>query len=227
MEIAATTSQAQQASSIAGQDLAENFDNFLMLLVTQLENQDPLEPMDTNEFTSQIVQFASVEQEIATNTNLEQLISLQRSNQSAAAVGYLGKRIEADGNTTVLKDGYAEWNYGLPENADTVNLLVVDELGNQIFHSQGATDIGAHRFVWNGLDDSGNPVPDALYTLSITANGSDGNSIASTMTVVGQVDGIETTGDSVVLFVGPIGIPIEDVISILDTPKDTAEADPA
>lgn len=227
MEIAATTSQAQQASTIAGQDLAENFDNFLMLLVTQLENQDPLEPMDTNEFTSQIVQFASVEQEIATNTNLEQLIGLQRSNQSAAAVGYLGKRIEADGNTTVLKDGYAEWNYGLPENADTVNLLVVDELGNQIFHSQGATDIGAHRFVWNGLDDSGNPVPEGLYTLSITATGSDGNSIASSMTVVGQVDGIETTGDSVVLFVGPIGIPIEDVISILDTPKDTAEADPA
>jgi len=227
MDVSATNSQAQQASVLAGQDLAENFDNFLMLLVAQLENQDPLEPMDTNEFTSQIVQFASVEQEIASNTNLEQLIALQRSNQAAAAVGYLGKRIEAEGNTTALIDGYAEWNYGLPENADTVELMVVDELGNQIYHTEGSNDLGAHQFVWNGLDDSGNPVADGLYTLSVTATGTDGEAIATTMTVVGQVDGIETTGDSVVLFVGPIGIPIGDVISILDPPNKPAEADPA
>ena len=234
MEIAPTNGQAaglnteaQQASVLAGQDLAENFDNFLMLLVAQLENQDPLDPMDTNEFTSQIVQFASVEQEIASNANLEQLIALQRSNQAAAAVGYLGKRIEAEGNTTALIDGLAEWNYGLPENAESVTLMVVDELGNQVFHTQGPTDLGAHKFVWNGIDDSGNPVADGLYTLSITATGSDGEAIASTMTVVGQVDGVETTGDTVVLFVGPIGIPIEDVISILDAPKNPAEADPA
>ncbi len=225
MEVTATNSQAQQASVIAGQDLAENFDNFLMLLVTQLENQDPLEPMDTNEFTSQIVQFASVEQEIASNTNLERLIALQRSNQAAAAVNYLGKRVEAEGNTTVLTDGYAEWNYGLPENADTVELMVVDELGNQIYHTEGANDLGAHRFVWNGLDDSGNPVPDGLYTLSINATDAEGQAIAPTMTVVGQVDGVETTGDTVVLFVGPIGIPIGDVISILDAPQNPAEAE--
>ncbi len=227
MEIAATNSQAQQASVLAGQDLAENFDTFLMLLITQLENQDPLAPMDTNEFTSQIVQFASVEQEIASNTNLERLIALQRSNQAAAAVGYLGKRIEAEGDTTALIDGYAEWNYGLPEKADTVSLMIVDELGNQVFQSPGPTDLGAHQFIWNGLDSAGNPVPDGLYTLSVTANGSDGNAIATTMTVVGQVDGIETTGDTVVLFVGPIGIPIEEVISILDARENSAEADSA
>lgn len=227
MDVTATNSQAQQASVIAGQDLAENFDNFLMLLVTQLENQDPLEPMDTNEFTSQIVQFASVEQEIASNNNLEQLIALQRSNQAAAAVGYLGKRVEAAGNTTVLKDGQAEWNYGLPENADTVDLIVYDELGNQIYHTQGSTDLGAHQFVWDGLDNSGNPMPEGLYTLSVSATGSDGEAIETSMTVVGQVDGVETTGDSVVLFVGPIGIPIGDVISILDAPNTPAEADPA
>ena len=227
MDVTATSNQAQQASVIAGQDLAENFDNFLMLLVTQLENQDPLEPMDTNEFTSQIVQFASVEQEIASNNNLEQLIALQRSNQAAAAVGYLGKRVEAAGNTTVLKDGQAEWNYGLPENADTVDLIVYDELGNQIYHTQGSTDLGAHQFVWDGLDNSGNPMPEGLYTLSVSATGSDGEAIETSMTVVGQVDGVETTGDSVVLFVGPIGIPIGDVISILDAPNTPAEADPA
>lgn len=225
MEIAATNTQAQQASLIAGQNLAENFDNFLMLLVTQLENQDPLEPLDTNEFTNQIVQFASVEQEIASNSNLEQLIALQRSNQAAASVNYLGKRIEAEGNTTVLSDGYAEWNYALPESANSVDLLIVDEVGNQIFHSQGATNFGAHRFVWNGLDDSGNPVPGGLYTLSISATDAQGQAIAPATTIVGQVSGVETTGDSVALFIGPIGIPIGDVISILDAPKDPAEAE--
>jgi flagellar basal-body rod modification protein FlgD len=221
MEISSVgASEAKQASVLASRDLNDNFENFLKLLITQLQNQDPLDPMSTNEFTSQIVQFASVEQSIATNTNLEQLISLQRANQAAAAIGYLGKRIEASGDTTVLVDGLAEWNYSLPETADQVSLLVTDEEGLAVFHTQGATDKGAHEFVWDGQDDSGNPVAEGPYTLSVTATAEDGKKIATEMTVVGIVNGVETVGDEPVLFVGKTGIPISEVIAILDARRD-------
>ena len=225
MEIAAAaTSPAQQASSLAGGNLAQNFDDFIMLLVAQLKNQDPLDPISTNEFTNQIVQFASVEQAIATNTNLERMIVLQRSNQITSAVGYLGKRIEAEGDTTALADGIAEWNYSLPENADSVGLLVADSTGRTVHIVSGATKMGAHQVLWNGLDQLGNPMEDGLYTLSVTALDRDGISIATEMTVVGVVSGIETSGDSVMLHVGSIGIPIDEVISILDTRPPQAEA---
>ena len=135
MEIAAAaTSPAQQASSLAGGNLAQNFDDFIMLLVAQLKNQDPLDPISTNEFTNQIVQFASVEQAIATNTNLERMIALQRSNQITSAVGYLGKRIEAEGDTTALADGIAEWNYSLPEIGYPLRSRDVNMLGWRTRH---------------------------------------------------------------------------------------------
>jgi flagellar basal-body rod modification protein FlgD len=224
MEItSAASSQAQSASLLAGQDLAENFDNFLMLLVAQLQNQDPLSPMDTNEFTSQLVSFASVEQEIATNTNLEQMIALQRTNQTAYSVGYLGKRIEAAGDTTVLQNGQAEWNYSLPEIAQSVTLAITDSSGNTVQTLQGATDMGAHQIVWNGLDANGNPVPAGEYTLNITAMDSNGDKITTAMTVVGKVSGIEATGDLVTLFMGSIGIPVDQVISVLDAPPVATE----
>jgi flagellar basal-body rod modification protein FlgD len=212
--------EAKPASVFASSDLADNFDNFLKLLITQLQHQDPLEPMDTNEFTSQIVQFASVEQSIATNVNLERLIGLQQANQAAAAIAYLGKRIEANGDTTALVDGTAEWNYALPEAAAQVSLLVTDEEGAAVFHTQGATDKGAHQFVWDGRDDSGNPVGEGSYTLSVTATAEDDTKIATEMTVVGIVDGVETVGDEPVLFVGKTGIPISEVIAILDARRD-------
>ena len=221
MEVSAvTTDQAQQASVIAGRDLAENFDNFLMLLITQLRNQDPLSPMDTNEFTSQIVRFAGVEQAIATNSNLEQLIALQRANQAAGLIGYLGQRIEANGNTTALADGRAEWNYALPGAANQVTLLVTNEAGRAIYSTTGATEAGAHQFVWSGLDDAGNPMPEGQYTLAVTATDPEGNSMTATMTTVGTVTGIETAGDGPVLFVGKSGVPLGEVLAILGTLSD-------
>lgn len=225
MDIASVAnSEVQQASKVAGRDLAENFDNFLMLLVAQLKNQDPLEPLSTNEFTSQIVQFASVEQEIATNTNLEQMIALQRSNQTASAVGYLGKRIEAAGDTTMLANGHAEWNYDLPDSASSVKLLVADASGNPVKRFEAPTNTGAHQVIWNGIDELGNIMPDGQYTLSVTALDSDGKKIATTTSVVGVVSGLETSGEEIMLHVGSIGIPIDEVIAILDARPTEAEA---
>jgi flagellar basal-body rod modification protein FlgD len=218
MEIQAASAAASQSkSTLSRANLTESFDNFLNLLTTQLQHQDPLSPMDSNEFTNQIVQFAGVEQSIATNTNLEKLISLQQANRTASAVEYLGKRIEANGQTTPLVDGYAEWNYALSEQAKSVDLTITDSSGNKVYGRSGATDIGAHQLIWDGIDDSGNPAPDGNYTLTVTARDEEGKAMKPTTTVVGHVTGIETQGDDLTLFIGQSGIPLSQVIAILDS----------
>lgn len=221
---AVSTEQAQQASVNASRDLADNFDNFLKLLITQLQHQDPLSPMDTNEFTSQLVQFASVEQSIATNANLETLIALHGANRTAALVGYLGMRIEADGETTALVDGRAEWNYALPEQADAVTLLVTDRTGKAVYSTDGLTAAGAHQFVWDGRDETGTPLPEGEYSLKVTATDASGEAIAATITTVGTVTGIETAGEQPLLFVGKTGIPLDEVLAILGPPADQGQA---
>ena len=215
-------SPAPQASVLAGRSLAADFDSFLQLLITQLQHQDPLSPMDTNEFTSQIVQFASVEQTIATNTNLERLIGLQRASQAASAIDFLGKRIEADGDTTPLVDGYAEWNYALAEQAETVTLTITADDGTVVYDRPGANEPGAHRLVWDGTDANGDPLPEGTYTLRVTARDADGAVVAATTTVVGTVSGIQTSGEELMLFVGRTGIPLSEVIAILDARPATA-----
>lgn len=113
MEINSATVQSQEAFGSRGtgiSNLAENFDNFLTILITQLQNQDPLSPMESNEFTSQLVQFTGVEQQVLQNKNLEELIRLQSANQTLSAVSFIGKLVEATGDTNTLTDGEATFS---------------------------------------------------------------------------------------------------------------------
>src|ERR1051325_2604174 len=115
---------APPTADIAQKSLAQNFNNFLQLLTMQLTHQDPTSPMDANQFTQQRVQFASVEQAINQNKKLEQLVGLLQTNQSVAAIGYLGKEVEAHGSKTDLQDGKAKWTYTLPKASAVTSLVV-------------------------------------------------------------------------------------------------------
>mgnify|MGYP000415501120 CR=1 FL=1 len=117
----------QTAAKSAGVSLAGDFDQFLTLLTTQLANQDPLSPMDTTEFTNQLVLFAGVEQQIASNENLEELISLSGGNQAVQAVSYIGKKAEANGNIFQLTENGAEIGYELASEAQPATILTFDE----------------------------------------------------------------------------------------------------
>ena len=117
MEVDPLLAGSGSSTSFATSSLAENFDTFLTLLTVQLQNQDPLDPLDTNEFTSQLVQFTAVEQAIATNNNLESLIGLTELSHAATRISYLGKEVEAPGSTSYLTDGKAEWSYVLDDEA--------------------------------------------------------------------------------------------------------------
>jgi flagellar basal-body rod modification protein FlgD len=171
--------------------LADNFNTFLSLLTTQLKNQDPLSPLDSNQFTQQLVQMTGVEQQIAANDLLTQLVSNTGSGITTA-VSLLGKDVRAVSNDAQLSNGKAEWTYDLDLDAADVKVEVLNAKGT-VVHAEAATDnkAGDHAFTWNGKDMNGNKLPDGLYTLRVTAKDSTGTAVASTTFVQGRVTGVE------------------------------------
>jgi len=202
------------SGSSAGASLAETFDTFLTLLTTQLQHQDPLNPMDTNEFTSQLVEFTGVEQAISTNQKLDQLIALQDSMQLNDALGYIGKTVGADGIILMLQDGESTITYDLGANADKVNILVIDELGNTVRTIEGDTEVGHHEITWDGLDDDGEPLDDGLYGFLVTAVDKDKKPVALVQGTTGQVSGVKLVDGEVVLEIGELELALSDVLTI-------------
>src|SRR5215831_6422021 len=147
---ASTGSAAQDAQK----SLSANFDTFLTLLTTQLKNQDPLSPMDSNQFTQQLVQFSQVEQQIHSNQNLESLISLTKANSATTAVSYLGKSLTLTDGTAPLMNGEAKWAYSLDNDASTTKLVVTDATGKIVYAGTGETTSGMHAFTWDGKDNA-------------------------------------------------------------------------
>ncbi len=192
MDIASISSAA--AGSQAASDrrtIAENFDAFLSLLTTQLKNQNPLEPLDTNEFTAQLVQFTSVEQSIKTNQNLEQLLALSLSNAMNGMVSYLGKTVTAEGATSELRDGKAVWNYTLAADAPVARVSISNAQGQTVFAQTLALSAGAGQYTWDGRLDDGTTAPDGTYTIAIEAVDAQGNAVAASTRVQGVVTGLD------------------------------------
>lgn len=211
------TGAAGTAAQKAGASLADSFDGFLQLLTTQLQNQDPLSPMDSNEFTQQLVQFTSVEQSIATNRNLEQLLSVMRSGQNASAVSYIGKSVEARGEITRLGETGAAWGYEMPKNAAVTVLTVFDANGKAVFQTAGEAGKGEHSFAWDGIGSNGLAQPEGFYSLSVLAVDSQGQPVEAVTKVSGVVTGIETTGGTQMLMIGGLKVRLEDVLSVTGT----------
>ena len=209
----ASNSAVQAASG----KLAENFDTFLTLLVAQLQNQDPLEPTETEQFVQQLVQFSQVEQQIDTNSSLEKMLDFQTTGQAAAAIGYLGSTVEALGNLVPLQDGKAEFNYALPEQANGTLIVLSDSSGEVVHSAPGNTEIGKHNFVWDGLDSNGNALPAGNYTITITARNANKELIEVPISVFGRVTGIESTEDGALISMGAVHIPLHDILSVKET----------
>jgi flagellar basal-body rod modification protein FlgD len=228
MEIAGIgTQQTVSASSEATVTLSENFETFLILLTTQLQNQDPLSPVDSTEFTSQLSQFAAVEQAISANRNLELLIDLVEAQQAASAVTYLGKTIEIEGDTGLLRDGQTEWRYTLFDDAAETTITVTDEAGEIVFSGPGETTAGDYIFQWNGLSNELELQPDGLYRIEISARDEQGGLIATTTALGGVVSAVETIDGQQMLVVGDKLIPVAGVTLVRETlPPPPEELDP-
>ena len=171
--------------------LAENFDTFLSLLTTQLKNQDPLSPMDSTQFTQQLVQMTGVEQQLLTNDLLKKLVSNTGSGVSTA-VSLIGKEVRADADVSALKGGKAEWAYTLDRAASDVKLEVLDDKG-RVVASIAPTDnkAGDHKFVWDGKSAAGTPMAEGTYSLRVTAKDSQGSAVPAKVFADGLVTGVE------------------------------------
>lgn len=209
MDVSATSSAATASAAQKAQtSLTSNFNTFLTLLTTQLKNQDPLSPMDSNQFTQQLVQFSQVEQQINANQNLETLISLTKGRSSTDAVSYLGKTLTLTDGTAPLMNGNATWAYSLDNDSTTTRLMVLNAAGKAVYTADGETGSGLHAFNWNGKDSQGNTLPAGAYTLKVGASTADGTSIGTHVASQGTVTEVDLTGSEPMLMIGPLGVPL-------------------
>lgn len=174
MDISSLAATPSTRSSAALSQLTGNLDSFLTLLTTQLRNQDPLDPLDTEKFTSQLVEFASVEQSIQTNKHLETLIGLQAAADREGALALLGTSIAVAGDKGANAGAGASWTYTLPNGAAAVSLVIVDDKGRPVATYSGDPASGAHAFRWDGRQADGSPAPDGVYQLLIQAKDQSG-----------------------------------------------------
>lgn len=205
-------------STQANQDvttLAQDFDDFLTLLTTQLQNQDPLDPLDSNEFTAQLVQFTQAEQLINQNQKLDQLIEFESANATSTALGFVGLEISYLGNR-VFSDGVTpqDINYGLNSQASQVDVFIKDDVGNIVRSIDGTINAGSNQVTWDGLDDEGEPVEAGVYTVEIAALDVDGEGMTTSLAVTGVVTGIEqVNGTTNLILRGELGLPVGNVLA--------------
>lgn len=190
---AGSSSSSSSLSSTSGATLAGNFQTFLTLLTTQLKNQNPLDPLDTNQFTQQLVEFASVEQQLKTNDELTTLVSLQQTTQATQALGFVGKTAVVNGKTATLSNSSATWNLNIPSNGN-LTITIANANGQTVFTNNYQVTAGNNQpFTWNGKSTDGTQWQDGQYTLTATATDSSGNSQAITTEIQGVVSSVDLT----------------------------------
>ena len=186
-------SAAASASALATQQIAGNFQSFLTLLTTQLQNQNPLDPLDTNQFTQQLVEFAGVQQQLNTNDSLQTLVSLQQTAQSTQALTFVGKTAVVNGNTAAMTNSLATWQLSVPTNSN-VNITIANSTGQTVFSGTYAVNAGNNQpFAWNGQGNDGVQWPDGKYTLTASAADSSGTSVGITTQIQGVVSSVDLT----------------------------------
>lgn len=181
-----------------GAMIADNFTSFLQLLTTQLKNQNPMDPLDTNQFTQQLVQFAQVEQQMKSNSNLEALLSLEKAAQSTVALAYVGQTVVVDGATTALDANGATWSMTLTKPS-TTKVVIKDSTGQTAYTGTFAMNAGTQKFTWDGKGNDGRTWPAGNYTLSATATDASGKDVAVSTEIQAIVDSVDMSKDPPVL----------------------------
>jgi flagellar basal-body rod modification protein FlgD len=203
------------AADSAATKLSDDLDMFLTLLTTQLQNQDPLDPMDNAEMTNQLVSFANVEQQIAQNKNLEQLINLQNASAGAAAVSYIGKDIQIDSDVTTFSGDPITFGYTPKAGAATLSINIINTDGEIIRTLEGQTSAQRHTVVWDGKDADGAAAPAGSYRFLVDAFDIDGETVKTSQTdITGRVTGSAADDADVYVLLEDLAVKLSDIISV-------------
>jgi flagellar basal-body rod modification protein FlgD len=204
--ITAATQTANAASTaIAGATdktmIAGNFQTFLTLLTTQLKNQNPMDPLDTNQFTQQLVQFAQVEQQLKQNDQLATLVALEKTAQSTTALAFVGQTVAVDGKTAALVGGRATWSFNVPKPV-SATISIANSTGQTVYTGAFTMSTGPQNFQWDGRDNAGTQWPAGNYTMSITAKDAGGQAVSVPTEIQGLVDSVDLTANPPTLSIG-------------------------
>jgi len=207
-------SSSTSGSALDRTTIAGNFDTFLQLLTTQLKNQNPLDPLDTNQFTQQLVEFSGVEQQLKSNDFLSSLVQANANTVNSNAVGYIGKTVTADGVRSELVNNQAQWNFKITDQAN-VTVNIKDANGNTVYTESGDMQAGSGVFTWDGKDNQGNVQSPGTYSISMQAVTPEGKSTNVTTQTTGVVTGVDFTGTEPVLLVGNSRLNLSGVLSVV------------
>jgi len=213
----ATTIPTSSATSPVGTNalgsLSGNFSNFLSLLMTQLQNQDPSSPMDSSQFTSELVQFSSVEQQISTNTNLTQLIQLTQASQIEQSASLIGKPVTVNSTQLSLQNASSRINFNTT-TAEPVSIAVYNSAGAQVQTATLTSTAGKNAWTWNGQNANGSQMADGAYTVSVTAVGVNGAASQVPFTVTGTATSVQNNAGTVQIQMGGLTLPFSAVQSV-------------
>lgn len=203
---------AQVGTSALG-SLSSNFSNFLSLLMTQLQNQDPTTPLDSNQFTSELVQFTSVEQQISTNSDLTQLIQLTQASQIEQSASLIGKPVTVSSSQLSLQNGTGGINFNTA-TAEPVAIAVYNSTGTQVQTASLTSAAGANSWKWNGQSATGTTMPDGVYTVTVTALGANNTSSKVPFTVTATATSVQNNSGTVEIQMGGLTLPFSAVQSV-------------
>jgi flagellar basal-body rod modification protein FlgD len=206
-------SAISQVGTSALGSLSDNFSDFLSLLMTQLQNQDPTSPLDSNQFTSELVQFTSVEQQISTNSDLTQLIQLTQATQIEQSASMIGKPVIANSTQLSLQNSTAQINFNTP-TAEPIAIAIYNSSGAQVQTAALTTSAGANTWTWDGGSAAGATMPDGAYTVTVTALGINGATSQIPFTVTGTATAIQNNSGTVEVQMGGLTLPFSVVQSV-------------
>ena len=207
-----TASQGSSTTAIKG--LGQ--DDFLKLLLAQLQAQDPLKPLDNQEFAAQLATFNSLDQLIGINKKLEAVQGQQQELSQLQATALIGKEVRALGDSVSLSEGKgATLHYAINANAGRAVVNIKDKAGNLVRAIEvGSQKVGDQSVTWDGKDTAGRPLEAGTYTFEVKAFDQSGNKVGTNTFIQGLVTGVDLVGNEPLLEIGGVKVPVSAVISV-------------
>ncbi|MES2030200.1 MAG: flagellar hook capping FlgD N-terminal domain-containing protein [Pseudomonadota bacterium] len=204
-----TSGSSSSGSSTPTTGIADNFQTFLTLLTTQLQNQNPLDPLDTNQFTQQLVQFAGVEQQLKSNDQLKSLVDLGKATEATQALIYVGNNVAVDGSTAQFNTS-ATWNL-LADKDSTATVNITNSAGNVVYTGKYTLQSGNGTFVWDGKGNDGVQYPAGAYKLTATGKDANGRDVAISTEVQGVVDSVDLSASPALLSINGANYTVDKI----------------